>query len=108
MSFNAIAHERYIGDVWNVQPAPKEHVWRTVKNPLGGGNGMVPHYSGTTLDAQARYANGTKSILDNYLNDKPQEVQNVIIGLGLSSLVRSTPLSKYILVSTRQIRNQSL
>jgi hypothetical protein len=72
------------GDVWNVQPAPKEHVWRTMKNPLGGGNGMVPHYSGTTLDAQARYANGTKSILENYLGGKPQEVQNIIVGLGSS------------------------
>jgi formate dehydrogenase len=72
----------YSGDVWNVQPAPKDHVWRTMKNPLGGGNGMVPHYSGTTLDAQARYANGTKSILENYLNSKPQEPQNIIIGLS--------------------------
>ncbi|TCD62924.1 formate dehydrogenase (NAD+) [Steccherinum ochraceum] len=72
----------YSGDVWNVQPAPKDHVWRTMKNPLGGGNGMVPHYSGTTLDAQARYAAGTKSILDNYLSNKPQEPQNIIVGLG--------------------------
>lgn len=65
-----------------MQPAPKDHVWRTVKNPLGGGNGMVPHYSGTTLDAQARYAAGAKSILDNYLKDQPQEPQNIIVGLG--------------------------
>ena len=36
----------YAGDVWNVQPAPKDHPWRTMHNPLGGGNGMVPHYSG--------------------------------------------------------------
>ncbi|KAF9568006.1 NAD-dependent formate dehydrogenase [Agrocybe pediades] len=72
----------YSGDVWNVQPAPKDHVWRTMKNPLGGGNGMVPHYSGTTLDAQARYANGTKSILENYINKKDQEPQNIIVGLG--------------------------
>jgi formate dehydrogenase len=72
----------YGGDVWNVQPAPKNHVWRTVKNPLGGGNNMVPHYSGTTLDAQARYANGTKQILENYLGSKPQEPQNVIVGIG--------------------------
>lgn len=56
-----------------------------MKNPLGGGNGMVPHYSGTTLDAQARYANGTKNILENYLSGKPQEVQNIIVGLGPSS-----------------------
>lgn len=53
-----------------------------MKNPLGGGNGMVPHYSGTTLDAQARYASGTKSILENYLTNKSQEPQNVIVGLG--------------------------
>ncbi|EMD37341.1 NAD-dependent formate dehydrogenase [Gelatoporia subvermispora B] len=72
----------YAGDVWNVQPAPKDHVWRTMKNPLGGGNGMVPHYSGTTLDAQARYAAGTRTILENYLKNKPQEPQNVIVGIG--------------------------
>jgi len=72
----------YAGDVWNVQPAPKDHPWRTMKNPLGGGNGMVPHYSGTTLDAQARYANGTRTILENYLTGKPQEPQNIIVGIG--------------------------
>ncbi|KAI0703440.1 NAD-dependent formate dehydrogenase [Cytidiella melzeri] len=70
----------YGGDVWAVQPAPKDHVWRTMKNKLGGGNGMVPHYSGTTLDAQARYAAGTKRIIENYLSGKPQEPQNVIVG----------------------------
>ncbi|KAG6378267.1 hypothetical protein JVT61DRAFT_13978 [Boletus reticuloceps] len=72
----------YAGDVWNVQPAPRDHVWRTAKNPLGGGNGMVPHYSGTTLDAQERYANGTKSIIENYFTGKPQEPANIIIGVG--------------------------
>jgi len=72
----------YSGDVWNVQPAPRDHVWRTAKNALGAGNGMVPHYSGTTLDAQARYAAGTKSILENYITGKPQDPQNIIVGLG--------------------------
>ncbi|CAL1707318.1 unnamed protein product [Somion occarium] len=72
----------YAGDVWNVQPAPKDHPWRTMKNPLGGGNGMVPHYSGTTLDAQARYAAGTKSILENYFKSSPQEPQNIIVEGG--------------------------
>ncbi|KDQ57813.1 hypothetical protein JAAARDRAFT_156837 [Jaapia argillacea MUCL 33604] len=72
----------YSGDVWNVQPAPKNHPWRTMKNPLGGGNGMVPHYSGTTLDAQARYAAGTKSILENFFENKPQEPANIIVGVG--------------------------
>lgn len=53
-----------------------------MKNPLGGGNGMVPHYSGTTLDAQARYASGAKSILENYITGRPQEAQNIIVGIG--------------------------
>lgn len=84
----------YSGDVWNIQPAPKDHIWRTMRNPLGGGNGMVPHYSGTTLDAQARYANGTKRILENYLNNKEQDPQNIIVGLGknLSLCFRSPDL----------------
>lgn len=69
----------YAGDVWNVQPAPKEHPWRYMKNPLAGGNGMVPHYSGTTLDAQQRYAAGTKQILENFFSKKPQDPANVII-----------------------------
>ncbi|KAI0349871.1 NAD-dependent formate dehydrogenase [Trametes cingulata] len=72
----------YAGDVWNVQPAPKDHPWRYMKNHLGGGNGMVPHYSGTTLDAQARYASGTKEILENYFQGKPQEPANIIVGRG--------------------------
>jgi lactate dehydrogenase-like 2-hydroxyacid dehydrogenase len=37
----------YAGDVWNKQPAPKDHPWRTMLHPDGCGNGMVPHYSGT-------------------------------------------------------------
>ena len=72
----------YAGDVWNVQPAPRDHVWRTMKNPLNGGNGMVPHYSGTTLDAQARYAAGTREILENYFAAKPQNPANIIVGKG--------------------------
>ncbi|KZV81611.1 NAD-dependent formate dehydrogenase [Exidia glandulosa HHB12029] len=72
----------YAGDVWNVQPAPKDHPWRTMKNPLGGGNGMVPHYSGTTLDAQYRYATGTKQILANFFEGKEQDIANVIVTNG--------------------------
>lgn len=56
-----------------------------MKNPLGGGNGMVPHYSGTTLDAQARYAAGTKSILQNFFEGKPQEPGNIIVAKGKSN-----------------------
>jgi len=31
---------------------------------------MVPHMSGTSLDAQKRYAEGTKSILQSYFSGK--------------------------------------
>lgn len=31
---------------------------------------MVPHMSGTSLDAQKRYAEGTKSLLQSYLSGK--------------------------------------
>ncbi|KND93920.1 putative formate dehydrogenase, partial [Tolypocladium ophioglossoides CBS 100239] len=60
----------YGGDVWFPQPAPRDHPLRTAKNPFGGGNAMVPHMSGTSLDAQKRYADGTKAILQSYLSGK--------------------------------------
>jgi formate dehydrogenase len=31
---------------------------------------MVPHMSGTSIDAQKRYAAGVKSILESYLSGK--------------------------------------
>ncbi|KAK8929394.1 Formate dehydrogenase [Metarhizium anisopliae BRIP 53293] len=60
----------YGGDVWYPQPALPNHPLRTAKNPFGGGNAMVPHMSGTSLDAQKRYAEGTKAILQSYLSGK--------------------------------------
>ncbi|KAI1255966.1 hypothetical protein MGN70_002125 [Eutypa lata] len=60
----------YGGDVWFPQPAPRDHPLRTAKNPWGGGNAMVPHMSGTSIDAQKRYAAGTKAILESYLTGK--------------------------------------
>ncbi|KAF5375752.1 hypothetical protein D9757_008993 [Collybiopsis confluens] len=78
---NGYADWPLLGDVWNVQPAPKDHPWRTMKNSRSG-NGMTPHYSGTTLDAQARYASGTKKILENYFDGKEQNPPDVIVGLG--------------------------
>jgi formate dehydrogenase len=56
--------------VWFPQPAPRDHVLRYAKTPFGGGNAMVPHMSGTSLDAQKRYASGVKSILTSYLTGK--------------------------------------
>lgn len=39
---------------------------------------MTPHMSGTSLDAQARYAAGTKQILDNFFNGKAQNPPDVM------------------------------
>lgn len=73
----------YGGDVWFPQPAPRDHVLRTVKNPFGGGNAMVPHMSGTTIDAQVRYAEGTKAILQSYLSGKRDyRAEDVIVKDG--------------------------
>lgn len=68
----------YGGDVWFPQPAPDSHPWRGFRNKYGGGNAMTPHVSGTSLDAQARYAAGTQSILKSYFDKtydyRPQDV----------------------------------
>ena len=60
----------YGGDVWYPQPAPKDHTLRYAQEPWGGGNAMVPHMSGTSIDAQIRYAQGVKSILQSYFSGK--------------------------------------
>jgi len=60
----------YGGDVWFPQPAPKDHPLRYAQNPWGGGNATVPHMSGTSIDAQKRYAAGTKAILDSYFSGR--------------------------------------
>jgi formate dehydrogenase len=49
----------YAGDVWYPQPAPSDHPWRTMPH-----HGMTPHISGSSLSAQARYAAGTREILE--------------------------------------------
>ena len=73
----------YGGDVWFPQPAPQDHPWRTMSyKGEAGGNAMVPHMSGTTLDAQARYAAGVKTILENYFTGKPQNPADVIVDGG--------------------------
>jgi formate dehydrogenase len=68
----------YGGDVWYPQPAPRNHSWRAMFNKYEAGNAMVPHMSGTSLDAQARYAAGAKSILASYISGKkdyrPQDI----------------------------------
>jgi len=69
--------EGYAGDVWFPQPAPAAHPWRQMPR-----HALTPHYSGTTLSAQARYAAGVKEILANYFDKKPQKAENLIVDSG--------------------------
>lgn len=55
----------YAGDVWFPQPPPADHPWRSMPN-----HAMTPHTSGTTLSAQARYAAGTREILECFLDGR--------------------------------------
>ena len=67
----------YAGDVWFPQPPPADHPWRTMPN-----NAMTPHVSGTTLSAQARYAAGTREILECWFADKPIRPEYLIVEGG--------------------------
>jgi formate dehydrogenase len=67
----------YAGDVWFPQPAPKDHPWRTMPH-----HGMTPHVSGTSLSAQARYAAGTREILECWFDGRPIREEYLIVDKG--------------------------
>jgi formate dehydrogenase len=67
----------YAGDVWFPQPAPSDHPWRTMPH-----QGMTPHTSGTTLSAQARYAAGTREILECWFAKQPIREEYLIVDGG--------------------------
>ncbi|WP_411142683.1 NAD-dependent formate dehydrogenase [Streptomyces sp. x-80] len=67
----------YAGDVWYPQPAPADHPWRTMPH-----HGMTPHISGATLSAQARYAAGTREILESWLDGTPIRDEYLIVRGG--------------------------
>ena len=67
----------YAGDVWFPQPAPNDHPWRTMPH-----EGMTPHISGTSLSAQARYAAGTREILECFLEGRPIRDEYLIVQGG--------------------------
>jgi formate dehydrogenase len=67
----------YAGDVWFPQPAPPDHPWRTMSN-----HGMTPHISGSSLSAQARYAAGTREILECFLESRPIRDEYLIVDGG--------------------------
>jgi formate dehydrogenase len=67
----------YAGDVWYPQPAPNDHPWRTMPH-----HGMTPHTSGTSLSAQARYAAGTREILECWFEGRPIREEYLIVDRG--------------------------
>ena len=67
----------YAGDVWFPQPAPKDHPWRTMPH-----HGMTPHVSGTSLSAQARYAAGTREILECWFEGRAIREEYLIVAGG--------------------------
>jgi formate dehydrogenase len=67
----------YAGDVWFPQPAPKDHPWRTMPH-----HGMTPHISGSSLSAQARYAAGTREILECWFEKRPIREEYLIVDGG--------------------------
>lgn len=67
----------YAGDVWYPQPAPADHPWRTVAH-----HGMTPHISGSSLSAQARYAAGSREILECFLGGTPIRDEYLIVDGG--------------------------
>jgi formate dehydrogenase len=67
----------YAGDVWFPQPAPQDHPWRAMPH-----HAMTPHTSGTTLSAQARYAAGTREILECWFDGRPIRDEYLIVDSG--------------------------
>jgi formate dehydrogenase len=67
----------YAGDVWYPQPAPKDHPWRSMPH-----HGMTPHISGSSLSAQARYAAGTREILECWFDGYALREEYLIVDGG--------------------------
>ncbi len=67
----------YAGDVWFPQPAPNNHIWRSMPH-----QGMTPHTSGTSLSAQTRYADGVREILECFFDGKAIRDEYLIVSDG--------------------------
>ncbi len=67
----------YAGDVWYPQPAPANHPWRKMPN-----HAMTPHVSGTSLEAQKRYADGVRDCLINFFEGRPIDRDYIIVDGG--------------------------
>ena len=81
----------YAGDVWFPQPAPNDHIWRSMPN-----HGMTPHTSGTSLSAQARYAAGVREILECLFDGREIRNEYLIVkdgdlaGMGAHSYTKGS------------------
>ncbi|MGI0151653.1 MAG: NAD(P)-dependent oxidoreductase, partial [Thermoplasmata archaeon] len=67
----------YAGDVWYPQPAPPDHPWRKMPRQA-----MTIHVSGTTLEAQRRYSDGTRDCLERFFAGRPLERDYLIVEGG--------------------------
>jgi formate dehydrogenase len=67
----------YAGDVWYPQPAAKDHPWRSMPH-----HAMTPHVSGTTLEAQQRYAAGIRDCLERFFAGRPLDRDYLIVENG--------------------------
>jgi len=67
----------YAGDVWFPQPPPKDHPWRN--------DALSPNdaaHVGDIIIAQARYAAGTREILECWFEDRPIRDEYLIVDSG--------------------------
>ncbi len=76
----------YAGDVWYPQPAPANHPWRRMPN-----HAMTPHVSGTTLEAQRRYADGIRGCLTAFFAGDPIDRDYIIVDGGRVSSPSYSP-----------------
>ena len=58
-------------------PAPSDHPWHNMPR-----HAMTPHVSGTTLEAQRRYAAGVRDSLMNFLEGEPIRDDYVMVSDG--------------------------
>ncbi|KAL1918490.1 uncharacterized protein VTP21DRAFT_3150 [Calcarisporiella thermophila] len=65
----------YGGDAWYPHIPPKDHPWRTMPH-----NAMVPHYAGSTLDSQERFAERAMDTLQRFLRHEPMRQEDIIVG----------------------------
>lgn len=67
----------YAGDVWYPQPAPADHPWRSMPS-----HAMTPHVSGTSLEAQRRYAEGVRDCLERHFEGRALDRDYLIVDAG--------------------------